>query len=64
MELVSGIDPYNKGAYVLHMLRYLIGDEIFFEILNEFPHIKKELPNNQVSSNDFVDLFIKNMVKT
>ena len=52
MELVSGLDPYNKGAYVLHMLRYLIGDEIFFEILNEFPHIEKELPNNQVSSND------------
>ena len=59
MELVSGLDPYNKGAYVLHMLRYLIGDEIFFEILNEFPHIKKELPNNQVSSNDFVEFVHK-----
>ena len=41
------------------MLRYLIGDDIFFEILNEFLHIKKELPNNQVSSNDFIEFVHK-----
>ena len=56
---VSGLDPYYKGAYVLHMLRYLIGDIIFFEILNEFLHAKKELPNNQVTTNDFINLVSK-----
>ena len=56
IENVSGLDPYNKGAYVLHMLRYLIGDDKFFEILSEFLYSKKQLPNNQVTTKDFIDL--------
>ena len=59
MENVSGLDPYNKGAYVLHMLRYLLGDIKFFEILNEFLYIKKQLPNNQVNTKDFIELVHK-----
>jgi aminopeptidase N len=27
---------YNKGAFVLHMLRFEVGDSIFFKILNEY----------------------------
>ena len=27
---------YNKGAWVLHMLRYLLGDELFFGALNHY----------------------------
>jgi aminopeptidase N len=27
---------YSKGAYVLHMLRYVVGDEIFSNILKEY----------------------------
>ena len=38
------------------MLRYLIGDEKFFEILSEFLYSKKNLPNNQVTTKDFIDL--------
>ena len=33
MNQVVGLDPYYKGAFVLHMLRYLVGDEDFFKIL-------------------------------
>lgn len=27
---------YNKGAYVLHMLRHVVGDELFFDIIYEY----------------------------
>jgi aminopeptidase N len=30
------MDVYSKGAWVLHMLRYLLGDEVFSEILWRF----------------------------
>ncbi len=29
---------YNKGAWVLHMLRYVLGDSTFFHILNTYPN--------------------------
>ena len=59
MDSVFGLGPYNKGAYVLHMLRYLIGDIKFLEILDEFLYKKKQLPNNQVTTKDFIDLVHK-----
>jgi aminopeptidase N len=31
-------DIYTKGACVLHTLRWLLGDEAFFEILHDFPN--------------------------
>jgi len=40
---------YNKGAYVLHMLRYLIGDEKFFEVLSTYV---KEYSGKNASSFD------------
>ena len=34
-EVFSGI-IYNKGAYMLHMLRGIVGDDIFFDILKTY----------------------------
>ncbi len=31
-----GVNTYLKGAWVLHMLRQNLGDEVFFEILREY----------------------------
>jgi aminopeptidase N len=38
-------DIYNKGAWVLHTLRYLVGDEPFFQILRRmcYPDSSQEL---------------------
>ena len=56
MSQIFGLDPYYKGAFVLHMLRYLVGDEKFFKILKELLHSKKDLPNNQITTSDFIDI--------
>ena len=56
MKENSGLDPYNKGAYVLHMLRYLIGGDALAGILKEFLSMEKKLPHNQVTTQDFIDL--------
>jgi aminopeptidase N len=56
MSQVFGLDPYYKGAFVLHMLRYLVGDESFFKILKDLLHSKKHLPNNQITTSDFIDI--------
>lgn len=32
-EIYDGRDIYSKGSWVLHTLRFLVGDETFFEIL-------------------------------
>ena len=56
MKESSGLDPYNKGAYVLHMLRYLIGGDTLAAILREFISMEKRLPHNQATTQDFIDL--------
>ena len=56
MSQVFGLDPYYKGAFVLYMLRYLVGDEKFFKILKELLHSKKDLPNNQITTSGFIDI--------
>lgn len=43
---------YNKGAWLLHMLRREIGDEDFFEILREYPHYR-QLAYGVADSDDF-----------
>jgi len=35
-DILYGSIVYNKGAYVLHNLRYVVGDEIFFKILKRY----------------------------
>lgn len=32
-EIYDGHDIYSKGSWVLHTLRYLVGDDLFFQIL-------------------------------
>lgn len=41
---------YNKGAWVLHMLRWELGDELFFEILRIY---YEEFKYSNASTNDF-----------
>ena len=59
-KLLSGNDVYYKGAYVLHTLRYLIGDKVFKSSIKEFLHMPKELPNNQTSTDEFISLIEEN----
>ena len=59
--LASGNDVYYKGAHILHMLRYLIGDKILRESLKEFIHMPKELPHNQTSTKEFISLIHENI---
>ena len=40
---IYSIDIYMKGAWVLHTLRYLIGDEAFFEALQRMAYPEPEL---------------------
>jgi aminopeptidase N len=53
-EAYSG-DIYFKGAWVLHTLRWLLGDEIFFEALYRFAN-DPEYAYGLVSSGDFIEL--------
>jgi aminopeptidase N len=48
-------DIYFKGAWVLHTLRWLLGDEDFFEIIWRFAN-DEQYAYGLVSSNDLVDL--------
>ncbi len=48
-------DIYHKGAWVLHTLRWLVGDEVFFEALYRFAN-DPEYAYGLVSSADFAAL--------
>jgi len=59
---VYGIDIYYKGAWVLHTLRNVIGDEMFFESLQRFlypdPGLRNVKAGGQcrlVSTEDFIN---------
>ncbi|MEO7672994.1 MAG: M1 family metallopeptidase [Pyrinomonadaceae bacterium] len=41
--LKSDGDIYGKGAYILHTLRYLVGDEAFFKALRHMAYPTKEM---------------------
>ncbi len=56
----AGNDVYYKGAHVLHMLRYLIGDEVFRSSLKEYISMPKELEKNQTSTKEFISLIEEN----
>jgi len=40
-EIFDGSLSYNKGSWVLHMLRHVVGDDKFFEILKAYGNDKK-----------------------
>lgn len=60
---VYGGDIYFKGAWVLHSLRYLIGDELFFRSLRRMAYTSEEAERDAsgascrfVTSDDFIEL--------
>lgn len=51
-QVFSGI-VYNKGAYVLHLLRGVVGDEVFFDILKTY---LTRYQNKNASTVDFINI--------
>lgn len=47
------LDIYYKGAYIIHTLRYILGDEIFFPMLKAFLSDEKHTYHNPVDTKDF-----------
>jgi aminopeptidase N len=63
LDSVYGLDVYRKGALILHSLRYLLGDQIFFTVLRRMlypdPAIEEVSSGEQcrlVSNDDFVEI--------
>jgi aminopeptidase N len=52
-EVYQG-DIYGKGAYLLHSLRFIMGDERFFRALKQFASSEEFTYRNLVSETDFV----------
>ena len=51
-------DIYTKGAYVMHSLRWVLGDDVFFPLLKAFASDARFTYENQVNTRDFID-FVK-----
>lgn len=43
---------YTKGAFILHSLRYILGDEIFFKTIKDFAANPAFTYNNQIKTRD------------
>ncbi len=56
-ETYAGNDIYTKGAFFMHSLRYVIGDEIFFPTLKKLATDPQYTYDNFVVSNDVEALF-------
>lgn len=56
-ETYAGNDIYTKGAFFMHSLRYVIGDEIFFPTLKKLATDPRYTYDNFVVSNDVEALF-------
>src|SRR5690625_7373791 len=50
-----GGDIYYKGAWFLHTLRYLVGDEPFFTLLRRFSYPDGSLASGKDDSGRFAD---------
>ncbi len=35
-QIFSGTNVYNKGSWVMHMLRHVLGDDVFYDVLAEY----------------------------
>ncbi len=46
---------YTKGAYVMHSLRWILGDDVFFPMLKAFGGDARFTYENQVNTEDFID---------
>ena len=49
---------YTKGAYVMHSLRWVLGDDVFFPMLKAFAIDAQFTYENQVNTRDFIDFVI------
>jgi aminopeptidase N len=58
-ETYAGNDVYTKGAFFMHSLRYVIGDEIFFPTLKRLSTDPQYTYDNFVTSKDVEELFTK-----
>ena len=58
-ETYAGNDVYTKGAFFMHSLRYVIGDEIFFPTLKKLSTDPQYTYDNFVTSKDVEELFTK-----
>src|SRR5690606_18600611 len=46
---------YSKGAYVMHSLRFILGDALFFPLLQAFVSDEQFTYSNLVDTADFID---------
>lgn len=53
-------DIYNKGAYMMHSLRYIVGDTILFNTLYEFMNDSNFTYTKNAVSEDFITMIEKN----
>lgn len=53
-------DIYKKGAHLMHTLRFLLGDSVFFSTLKEFATDPAYTYQNMVVTDDFLNLIDKN----
>jgi len=58
-DTVYHSDIYGKGAFFMHTIRYIIGDEIFFPTLKMLATAPQYTYHNLVSTNDVEALFSK-----
>ncbi|MGC4100756.1 M1 family metallopeptidase [Ferruginibacter sp.] len=52
-------DIYSKGAFFMHTLRYVIGDDVFFPALKQLSTASQYTYDNLVSTDDVEQLFSK-----
>jgi aminopeptidase N len=46
---------YTKGAFIIHSLRYFLGDEVFFPMLKAFASDERFIYENLVDTSDFTE---------
>ncbi|MCE7054449.1 M1 family metallopeptidase [Algoriphagus sp. AGSA1] len=46
---------YTKGAFIMHSLRWILGDDVFFPMLKSFANDPRFTYENQVNTRDFID---------
>ena len=56
-ETYAGNDIYTKGAFFMHSLRYVIGDDIFFPTIKKLSTAPQYTYDNFVTSKDVEELF-------
>ena len=57
---VYSSDIYMKGAWLMHSLRFILGDDVFFKTLKEFATDSAYTYQNLVTTNDFIKLINRN----